>query len=308
MASRTILFLAPQERLDAFTATSALANLLAEEPEAMITIVGHEDSFSFYQDAPARLRFLAYNDLTKRRQQLHLAGQTLGRLYHRVVAFERTRLPYFLWARHRHIIDIVSHGYMMPHLFDETESGDDVACSPVLWSNDKRHLPLPENLADDTPLIVVAPHEAARAQWTGKLYAELAWRLSDTHPALGQAHIIVLAQSTTKDAAATAIVADIAANIPAGQRSILTDLAFAKQVALMQRARVFLGTDRLMARVAAAAGTPHIIRFDQAGEAADDPVGRPYSLYTGAQAVDLAAFLAAEIAKSATSAELSDSS
>ena len=308
MASRTILFLAPQDRLDAFTATSALANLLAEEPEALITIVGHKDSFMFYQDAPARLRFLPYEDLTQLRQQVHLAGQTLGRMYHRVVAFERTRLPYFLWARHRHIIEIIPHGYVMPHLFDETEGGDDVLCAPVLWGNDKRHLPLPDNLADDAPLIVVAPHEAARAQWTGKLYAELAWRLSDTHSALAPAHMIVLSQSNSKDTAATTIVADIAANIPAGQRSILTDLAFAKQVALMQRARVFLGTDRLLARVAAAAGTPHIIRFDQAGEAANDPAGRPYSLYTGAQAVDLAAFLAAELAKAATSTDLSDSS
>lgn len=307
MASRNVLFLTPHDRLDAFTATSALANVLAEEPEATITIVGHEDSFAFYQDAPTSLRFLPYEDLTKLSQKLHLAGHILGRPYHRVVAFESARLPYFLWARHRHIIDIVRHSYFMPHLFDEIEGGEEVLCPPVLWGNDKRHLPLPENLADDAPLIVVAPGEASRAQWTGKLYAELAWRLSDTHPTFAQAHMIVLAQSKSKDHEATKIVADIAANIPAGQRSVLTDLAFAKQVALMQRARVCLGTDRLMARVAVAAGTPHVIRFDQAGEADEQSAGRPYSLYTGVQAVDLAAFLAAELAKAATSTELSDS-
>ncbi len=308
MASRNILFLLPRHRRDAFTATATLGNIIEEDPKATITLIGHPEHFVFYEDAPAQLRFLPYDDLTRFGQKLSLAGQTLGRIYHRIVAMGNDRLPYFLWAKHRHLVTFQPDSFALPHLFYEDENGAEFLCPPVLWSGEKRHLPLPDTLADDAPLIVVTPGEAARAQWTGKLYAELAWRLSDTDETLANAHMVVLGDGAG-DPQAAEIVADIEKNIPAGQRTIMRDLPFNKQVVLMQRARVVLGSDRLMARVAAAAGAPLIILFDQHGETPETAQpGRPYSLYSGVQAVDLAAFLASELAKPATSGDLSDNS
>ena len=90
MALKNILFLAPETPLDAFTATGVLANIIEQEPEARITIVSHPDYLDFYRNAPARLEFLTYSDLSHWRQRMHLAGQVLGRFYHILFRHELT--------------------------------------------------------------------------------------------------------------------------------------------------------------------------------------------------------------------------
>jgi ADP-heptose:LPS heptosyltransferase len=297
MASQNILFLAPDSRLDAFNATGVLNALIKREPEAHITIVCHPNYVQFYENAPAKVSFLAFDDLSKWRQRAQLASLLLGRVYHRIVALGDSRLPYFLWAKHRHIFTFQPDAYRLPDLHQP-----EINNPATLWGNDRRHLPLPETLAADAPLIVVAPGEAGRAQWGGKLYAELAWRLATAHESYSTAHMVVLANSDERDPQVSAIVEAIEKNIPPGQRSVLTDLAFSKKIALLQRARVMVGTDRLYARMAVQAGTPIVVRFDASGQA---PANCPYNLYGGTQATDLASFLAEEFAKAATDDGLS---
>ncbi|MDC0433209.1 hypothetical protein OAL88_00840, partial [bacterium] len=60
MASHNILFLAPESRLDAFTATGVLDALIKREPEARITIVCHPHYVQFYENAPAEISFLVF--------------------------------------------------------------------------------------------------------------------------------------------------------------------------------------------------------------------------------------------------------
>ena len=297
MTLKNILFLAPETPSDAFTATGVLANIIEQEPEARITIVSHPDYLDFYRNAPARLEFLTYSDLSHWRQRMHLAGQVLGRFYHRIIAMGDFRVPYFLWAKHRHVFEFPTGLYRLPHLYQA-----DTDTPPVLWLNDKKHLPLPENLAANAPLIVVSPGEAGRAHWNGKLYAELAWRLSNADESFANAHMIVLAKTQESDPLAAAIVADIEKNIPAGQRTILTGLSYTKQLALLQRASVVLGADQLVARMAACAQAPLVVRLDASGQA---PPLCPYNFYAGTLAADLASFIAAELSKPATDSGLS---
>ncbi|MFW2436713.1 MAG: hypothetical protein ACN4FJ_02510 [Parvibaculales bacterium] len=297
MASHNILFLAPESRLDAFTATGVLDALIKREPEAHITIVCHPHYVQFYENAPAEISFLVFDDVSKWRQRARLAGLLLGRVYHRIVALGDFRLPYFLWAKHRHIFTFQPDAYRLPDLH-RPESNNPA----TLWGDDRRHLPLPETLANDAPLIVVAPGEAERAQWNGKLYAELAWRLATAHESYRNAHMVVLRNSDEADPLVSATVEAIEKNIPPGQRSVLTDIAFSKKIALLQRAQVMVGTDRLYARMAVQAGTPIVVRFDASGQA---PENCPYNLYGGTQATDLALFLAEEFAKAATDGGLS---
>ncbi len=301
MATKNILFLAPQSRLDAFTATGVLNAVIQAEPDAHVTIICHPDFVEFYQNAPATISFLAFdglsNGLSQWRQRWRLSGQLLGRVYHRIVSLGDFRLPYFLWAKHRHIFTFQPDTYFLPNLHQP-----EAMLSATLWADDKRHLPLPETLAAQAQIIVVAPGEAARAQWTGKLYSELAWRLATTYEPYADLHMVVLAKSNERDPLVTSIVEEIERNIPAGQRSIFTDLSYSKQIALMQRARVMIGTDRLYARMAVRAKTPIVVRFDASGQA---PANCPYNLYGGTQAADLASFLAGEFSKAQTGEGLS---
>jgi ADP-heptose:LPS heptosyltransferase len=297
MALKNILFLAPENPLDAFTATGVLANIIEQEPEARLTIVSRFDCLDFYQNAPARLEFLTYRDLSHWRERMALASQVLGRFYHRIIAMGDFRVPYILWAKHRHVFEFASGAYRLPHLYQS-----DTQTPPVLWLDDRKHVPLPENLAANAPLIVVSPGEAGRAQWNGKLYAELAWRLSNADEAFANAHMIVLAKTEENDDLSASIVADIEKNIPAGQRTILTGLSYTKQVALLQRASVVLGADQLTARMAATVQAPLVVRLDAAGHA---PPLCPYNLYAGTLASDLASFIATELSKPATDSGLS---
>jgi hypothetical protein len=284
MAPRSNLIILPPNRLDAFTATGVLAELLAFETERPVYLVAHEDFLPLYQHAPVELRFITHNRANGMMPPLQLLGQLMGRNWNRVISLAPTRLPFLLWAHHRHHYRYESGAYALPALFAGDKSG--TFRPPHIWTPDKIHLGLPETLAPDTPLVVLSLGESGRATWEWRHYAELIWRLSDSVAALQKAHIVVLSEKNN-------ITADkLMKNIPAGQISRFDDLSFAKQGWLMRRARLLIGTDRLAARMAASVGTPLVLRLDRDNAAAP---GRPYGLYVGQDAVEVARYVAAHL-------------
>ena len=284
MAPRSNLLILPPDRLDAFTATGVAAELLAFEPDRPVHIVGHEDFVPLFQDAPGRLRFITHDRVNGMMPPLRLLSEVMGHNWNRVISLAPTRLPFLLWAHHRHHYRFESGGYALPALFASPQSG--TFRPPHIWTPDKMHLALPETLAPHTPLVVLALAESGRALWEWRHYAELIWRLSDSVARLKKAHIVVLSKKGCETAA------DLVSNIPAGQISHFDDLPFAKQGGLMRRARLLIGTDRLAARMAASVATPLVLRFDRENVAAQ---GRPYGLYVGQDAVEVARFVGAHL-------------
>ena len=149
-------------------------------------------------------------------------------------------------------------------------------------------MPLPEILGPAAKLVIFATGDYERADWDYRHYAELAWRLADSVPLLKDAHIVVMAQTNCPLAGA------LMANLPAGQISRLDDLSFAKQAGLMRRATLMVGTDRLAARMAPYAGTPLVLRLDRKESKVD---GRPYGLYTGHDAGQVAQYIHKSLAE-----------
>lgn len=291
MAAPKNLILMPTNRLDAFAATGVLADILRAEPSAVNDIICHESMVPFFQDAPGQLRFITYPD--DYGPGLSVMMQAMGRRWHRVVSLTQQKLPFLLWARHRHAFRYPPEGYALPSLISPKR-----AAAPHIWVPDKVHLALPETLSPHTPLIVFATGENARADWDYRHYAELAWRLAETVPALAAAHIVVLAQKNCPLAGA------LMANLPAGQISRFDDLSYAKQAAIMRRARLLIGSDRLAARMAPYAGTKLVLRLDR--QESKTP-GRPYGLYTGHDATQVAQYIHKSLlpvdANAATNAE-----
>ncbi len=292
MSARKTLFIAPPHRLDAFTATSVLADLLSAEPEVAVEIICRESDVAYFQDAPGMLKFLTYADDAQAGFGLML--QTMGRRWHRIVALAPVRLPFMLWARHRHMFRFASGSYALPSLFRP-----DIATSPQIWTPDKLHLALPETLAPDTPLILFAPQESECADWDWRHYAELAWRLADCVSTLEQAHIVVLA--TPECGIATGLMN----NIPAGQITRFDNLPYAKQAALMSRAHVLVGTDQLATRLAPYAGAGLVLRLDRVEQ---EQTGRPYGLYVGHDASAVATYIQEAIEKTAISKTTTENS
>lgn len=275
--SRNLLIL-PPHRLDAFTATGVLAELLAFEPSRAVDIIAHESQVPFFLDAPAGLNFTTHDRTSGVMPRLQLMGAVMGRNWHRIISLAPTRLPFLLWAKHRHIYKFEAGSYALPALF-----ADSKLRPPHIFMPDKQHLALPETLAPTAPIIVFAMGESGRAQWDWRHYAELAWRLAEGVPHLKTAHIVVLSRPGCP------IAGPLVDNIPAGQISRFDDLPFGKAAALFRRASLWVGTDRLMARMASAMQTDVVLRLD--GEN-NQMRGRPYGLYVGQDASQVANYIA----------------
>lgn len=306
MIVRKILFLAPENSSDAFTSTGVLQAIIAHQPDALVELVTREAFVPFYQHAPARLRFhlLGDNDRpsplsarllmrwsTRFSACLSLMRVAMGRRWHRVVSFRTGRvggLPNLLWARHRHIFHHYEEHYNLPDPYQPENR-----LHPAIWTDERPYLPLPEILTAQTRLLVFAPNEATLSGWDAKLYAELAWRLVDSDSALHGAHVVIMSDQQCPIAQA------IADNIPAGQRTMLRDLPYSKCVALMRRACLLVGTDRLAACMAPCAGTGLVVRL---ATYARTLKGRPYAIYSGTQADELAHYLVTETVKRGTHA------
>lgn len=283
MARKTLLIV-PPHRLDAFSATGVLADLLRAEAHVPIEIICRESDVALFQDAPGLLSFIPYKDTAA--PGLGLMMQTMGRAWHRIIALAPIRLPFLLWAKHRHFFRYESGSYALPSLLAPGQT-----TSPHIWVPDRLHLALPETLAPTAPLILFATEETGRADWGWQQYAELSWRLADCVPALKKAHIVVLSP------AGCAIGQALMENIPAGQISRFENLAYAKQAALMRRAAVLAGTDRLAARMAPYAGCALTLRLDRQDIT---PSGRPYGLYIGHDPNEVAAYIQEALPQTAT--------
>jgi hypothetical protein len=281
MAAQKNLILMPANRLDAFAATGVLADVLRAEPGVVNEIICHETMVPFFQDAPGQMRFVTYSD--DYGPGLAVMMQALGRRWNRVISLTQQKLPFLVWARHRHVFTYTPESYALPSLLAPQR-----AAAPHIWMPDKLHLALPETLAPDTPLVVFTTGENQRADWSYRHYAELAWRLAESVPELANAHIVVSAQQGCPLAGA------LMANLPAGQITRLDDLSFAKQAGLMRRAHLVIGSDRLAARVAPYAGARLVLRLDRTETQAP---GRPYGLYTGHDAAQVAQYIHKSLAQ-----------
>jgi hypothetical protein len=171
MSLRKNLLIVAPNRLDAFTATGVLADMLRAEPTIEVEIICRDSDRAYFENAPGRLSFLTYSQAVPPRFQLML--KTLGRTWHRIVSLTPLRLPFLLWARHRHSFRFHSGTYALPSLFRPER-----ATPPHIWTPEKIHVALPETLAPSwlgawqmgwsrlkTPILWFwqAPHVASRA-------------------------------------------------------------------------------------------------------------------------------------------------
>lgn len=277
MAARSNLLILPPDRLDAFTATGVLAELLAFEPARPLHLVTHEDYVPYFADAPGQIEFITHARANGKISRWRLLGEVMGHNWNRVISLSPTRLPLLLWAHHRHHYRFASGTYALPALFANNKFRP-----PHIWTPDKLHLALPETLAPDAPLVVLSLCESGRAQWDWRHYAELIWRVSDSVAGLKAAHIVVLSDKNC------ALAAALMENIPAGQISHFQDLAFNKQAGLMRRAKLVIGTDRLAMRMASGTGAGLVLRLDRDDAGGE---GRPYGLYVGQDAAEVARYV-----------------
>jgi ADP-heptose:LPS heptosyltransferase len=289
MFSRHILYFSPADGLAALTGTGLLAQLIETYPKAQFHIIAPPDQFPLFDNLPVKARLLAFPAVPDAASRARLASALMGRIWHLVVNLRGSHLPALLWALRRMETPLEPEAYGVPDL-----SGNGAVIGPHLFLPDKIHVPLPAALLPETPLIVLAPDEAARADWTWQHYGELAWRLAEYGAPFDNAHFVLLSTSGTP------LADNLMGNLPAGQITRLDDLSLPRRAKLLQRSLAYVGSERFTARLAAMTGVPVVMRLQSAPEIGDK--GRPYGLYSGKNVAALAGYLVEHGAKYATSA------
>lgn len=287
MLSRHILFFSPADGLAALTGTGLLAQLIEANPKAHFHIIAPPDQFPLFDNLPVTTRLLAFPAEPDAATRASLAGALMGRIWNLVVNLRGSHLPALLWTFRRMDINLETAAYAVP---DPAHDGQTIG--PHLFLPDKIHVPLPAALLPETPLIVLAPDDTARADWTWQHYGELAWRLAEHGAPFDKAHFVLL--GTSGSALADALMT----NLPAGQISRLDDLSLVRRAGLLQRSMAFVGSERFTARLAAMVGVPVVMRLQSASEIGDK--GRPYGLYSGTNVAALAGYLVEHGSKYAT--------
>ena len=158
----------------------------------------------------------------------------MGRIWHLVVNLRGSHLPALLWALRRMETSVRPEAYGVPDL-----SGNGAIIGPHLFLPEKIHVPLPAALLPETPLIVLAPDEAARADWTWQHYGELAWRLAEHGAPFDKAHFVLLSTS------GMALADNLMGNLPAGQITRLDDLSLPRRAKLLQRSLLMSAVNAL---------------------------------------------------------------
>ena len=284
--ARKILFFVPDNPLAAFISTGVLARCLKEDENAVCHIYATPQTAEFFDDLPAKKIIHMRAEHGGLRDWFKIMRACIGKYWHRVIDGHKGRFASFLWARHRFYFFLPEHLYSLP---DPVRPARRV--TGCLWVAPNTQLPLPQSLAPGAPLVVFAPAEAYRARWRGRDYAELAWLLLGHEGPYAGGHLAVIGASRAHQG-----MQDIAANLPAGQVSLIEDASVSVRAALLRRATLCVGTDRLTARMAWVAATRHIVRLD----ARDEEVSVPYELHAGKDVAALADILAEMRAKSTT--------
>ena len=153
------------------------------------------------------------------------------------------------------------------------------------WARHRFYFFLPEHLYS-----LPDPVRPAR-RVTGCLWVEPNTQLPLPQSLAPDAPLVVIGASRAHQG-----MQDIAANLPAGQVSLIEDASVGVRAALLRRATLCVGTDRLTARMAWVAATRHIVRLD----ARDEEVSVPYELHAGKDVAALADILADMRVKSTT--------
>ena len=286
--ARKLLFFVPDNPLSAFISTGVLARCLKDDEKLVCHIYATKQTAAFFENLPAKKVMHIRGEAGGFSDWLRIMRACMGKYWFRVIDGYKGRYGSFLWARHRYYFFLPEHLYSLP---DPVRPNRRV--TGCLWVNPAVESPLPENLPDDVPVVVFAPEEGYRARWTGRDYAELAWRLLGHDGPFAGGHLVVMGAARAHQG-----MQDIAANLPAGQVSLIEDASVSARAALMRRATMLVGTDRLAARMAWVAAVRHIVRL----EAREEETAVPYNLHAGTDVATLAEILSEMHAKATTNA------
>lgn len=269
MAGRfPILYIAEAGAEDAVMSSGVLAYLVEAMPQASFTIVGSPQSAPLFADTP-RLDKLIVLEREKRLDWLGLWNQVRATKWGLVVDMRGTTFSGKLSRQKRAVRGKDEAGFHKVELAARVLQLDEVP-PPRLYISDATRASVDALLPqEDAPLLVIAPGaEWMGREWPSERYATLASTLTNDGPLAG-GRVVVIGTEADKDAGHTIRLA-----MPRHRTTELPGkLTPVQALAVLERAKLYLGGDSLWTQLAVAAGAPVVAAYGPSDETVRGPWG-----------------------------------
>lgn len=252
-----ILFITSTRIGDAVLSSGLLAHLIAEHPEARITVACGPLAAPLFAHAPHVERVIVLEKHPLGAHWLKLWGGTVTRLWHLVVDLRRTATSFVVPTLRRRIM-----GRAVPGVHKVAQYGRvlglDPPPAPRIWAGAAAQEAAKRLVPPGPPVLALGP----TANWPGKewragLFTELARRLAGPRGVLPGARLAVFSSPDERARALPVLDA-----VPAARRLDLAgtiDLPTAHEC--LARCAFYVGNDSGLMHLAAAAGVPTLGLF-----------------------------------------------
>lgn len=263
-----ILFITATRIGDAVLTTGLLQTLMAQYPQAAITVACGAPAAPLFEDMPQISRVIV---LRKRRANLHwldLWLACIGQRWDLVVDLRRSALGWFLRAGKRRRLGRGGGRRHKVVVLAET-LGLSPPPAPCLWSGPEHRRAADRLVEGRQPILVLAP----TANWAGKTwpvdrFVELSRQLTAPDGPLPGATVAIACAASEEP-----LAAPVANAIPKERRLLLAGLPLQTVHAVLQRSALFVGNDSGLMHIAAAAGVPTLGLFGPSEDAHYAPWG-----------------------------------
>ena len=261
-----ILYLAEAGAEDAVMSSGVLAYLVEAMPQASFTIVGSPQSAPLFADTP-RLDKLIVLEKEGRLEWLGLWNQVRAIKWGLIVDMRGTTFSGKLSRQKRAVRGKDEAGVHKVELAARVLQLDEIP-PPKLFVSDATRASVDALLPKDgAPLLVIAPGaDWVGREWPSERYAGLAATLTNDGPLAG-GRVVVLGDEKDKDAGHTVRLA-----MPRHRTTELPGrLSRVQALAVLERAKLYLGGDSVWTQLAVAAGAPVVAAYGPSDETVRGP-------------------------------------
>ena len=263
-----ILFITSNRLGDAVLSTGLLSWLVAEYPDAKITIACGPYASGLFRAVPNLERLHVLKKQTWNRHWIGLWKACIGTEWDLIVDLRNSIVSRLLRARRR----VYGGKHSGQHKVIEHAAVLGVANPPAphVWLDAAAENEAVKLLPADRPILALGPAANwAGKQWPIENFAELAQRLTATGGVMAGAAVLVIADGKEREQ-----ILPLLQSIPDANRVELLGYELAVVAACLKRATLFVGNDSGLMHLAAAVGTKTLGLFGPGYEDIYGPWGK----------------------------------
>jgi heptosyltransferase III len=253
-----ILFITSTRVGDAILSTGLLNHLIAQYPDARVTVACGGAAASLFEAVPGLEKIIVLDKMIFSLHWLRLWALCIGRFWGIVVDLRNSPMYYVLPSRRRWRIGRAQAGQHRIRQLATIMDMADQPPPPRLWLSDKQKARGEELIGEGAPVIAVGPTANWRAKtWRAENFAELIERLTGPQGIIPDGRVAIFGRDDERPGALSLIDA-----VPAERRiDLVGHLDLLEAFSCLKCCRFYVGNDSGLMHLAAASGTPTLGLF-----------------------------------------------